>query len=77
MENFSFSQIPQDTHQCSSRRDGDWLIWNCAQCAGYERRFNFVSGEMRTRRGGSLAQHTGSTDAADLREAFAETLCRN
>mgnify|MGYP000266966812 CR=1 FL=1 len=41
-------------HECTSHRDGDWVIWRCPYCSdpasewysGYERRYNLKSGEM-------------------------------
>ena len=53
-------------------RQGDWIIWRCARCNGYERKYNWKTGEMRVRRGGSDAQHTGSSDKASHLEALAE-----
>jgi hypothetical protein len=38
-------------HQCRSERQGDWFIFTCDECPGYERRFNYVTGELHTRPG--------------------------
>lgn len=43
-----------DSHFCTSRREGQWVIWICPYCSdpgndlytGYERRFNLYTGEM-------------------------------
>ena len=38
-------------HQCNVRRDGDWAIFTCPQCEGYERRLNLRSGKTTIRPG--------------------------
>ena len=35
-------------HQCQSERRGDWFIFTCSECEGYERRFNYVTGQLST-----------------------------
>lgn len=77
MDNFHFDGLPADIHSCTTQRQDDWIVWRCAQCAGYERRLNLVTGEMQVRRGGSTAQHTGASDKAAQLEAFAQTLSYN
>ncbi len=67
MGEFSFSDLPETTHHCTSHREGNWIVWRCPHCPGYERRLNWQTGQMRVRRGGSEAQHTGaSTKAQDM-----------
>lgn len=77
MEQLHFNGLPQDVHHCSSQRDGDWIIWRCAQCANYERRLNWVTGEMRIRRDGSLAQHVGLADHREPEDLLAAKVCLN
>jgi hypothetical protein len=60
---------PED-HACTSHQDGDWVVWRCPQCAGYERRLNLVTGELRTRRGGSDARHSGLSTKPQNMEAL-------
>lgn len=33
-------------HPCTARREGDWIIFTCPQCDGYERRLNIRSGKI-------------------------------
>lgn len=70
-------QSEENTHQCTSHREGDWIIWRCPYCQGYERRFNWVTNEMRTRRGGSEAQHTGMNTQNQNMEALTTGLSYN
>jgi len=60
MGELHFQGLPTDVHHCTSHRDGDWIIWRCPHCEGFERKFNFVTEEMWVRRGNSRARHTGS-----------------
>ena len=46
-------------HTCNSVKNGDWIIFTCDQCKGYERRLNWKTGEMKINSGGSMAQHSG------------------
>ena len=38
-----------DSHTCESYRDGDWIVFLCPQCEGYERRMNWRTGEMKVK----------------------------
>lgn len=58
MADFEFNGLSDDTHECTSHREGEWMIFRCPHCPGYERRFNWVTGEMQVRRGDSVARHT-------------------
>jgi len=71
------STRPADLHQCTSHTDGDWTVWRCPLCAGYERRFNRVTSEMRVRRGGSTALHSGMADGENGMAALTTGLCQN
>lgn len=70
MGDLSFSGLPEETHHCTSHRDGDWITWRCPHCAGYERRLNWRTGEMRVHRGGSEAQHAGASTQERNMEAL-------
>jgi hypothetical protein len=70
MDHFQVDGLPADVHQCHSERQGDWIIWRCSQCAGYERRLNWQTGEMRVRRAHSTAQHVGNTTRSQEIEAY-------
>ncbi len=39
-----------EKHSCQSRLEGDWIIWTCPKCEGYERRLNWRTGEMKGKR---------------------------
>ena len=64
-------------HECTSYRDGDWIIFRCPLCPGYERRFNWVTGEMQVDRAGSKAQHTGLSTGPQNMEALARVYYLN
>ena len=68
--NIQFEGLPSDIHHCTSHRDGDWIIWRCPRCEGYERRYNWRTTEMRVKRGNSEAQHTGMSTREQNMEAL-------
>ncbi|HNM23949.1 MAG TPA: hypothetical protein PKL15_00915 [Saprospiraceae bacterium] len=77
MDQLNFAGLPPNVHHCTSRRDGDWIIWSCPHCSGYERRLNWVSGEMRVRRGDSPAQHVGAADHGEVSDPLSARVCLN
>ncbi len=77
MEHLHFNGLPQNIHQCSSRRDGDWIIWNCPHCPGYERKFNWMTGEMRVRKGDPDARHVGIADHSEPSDSLPVQICLN
>ncbi|HMX41760.1 MAG TPA: hypothetical protein PK971_01460 [Saprospiraceae bacterium] len=70
-------QPDQDIHHCTSHRDGDWIIWRCPYCQSYERRYNWVTNEMRVRTGGSEALHAGMNTQQQNMEALTMGLSPN
>jgi len=70
MGEISFLNLPEETHHCTSHREGDWIVWRCPQCDRYERRLNARTGEMKTQRGGSEARHTGMSTSVQNMEAL-------
>ena len=61
MEKFVLDQNDSvETHKCTSVRDGDWIIYHCPKCWDYERRFNWRTGEMKTRNIKANINHTGT-----------------
>jgi len=70
MGEITFLNLPEETHHCTSHREGDWIVWRCPQCDRYERRLNARTGEMKTTRGGSEARHTGMSTAVQNMEAL-------
>ena len=61
MQSKVFHLFPESpaVHTCNSTRKGDWIVFSCEQCEGYERRLNWKTGEMKVKTGGSTAQHSG------------------
>lgn len=56
----SFQQpAPHSTHTCDSRREGEWVIWTCAECESYERHMNLRTGEMWSQANHPEILHTG------------------
>ncbi len=43
------SESEVDSHECESYRDGDWIVFLCPKCEGYERRLNWRTGDMKVR----------------------------
>lgn len=48
-------------HTCTSYSDGDWIVWICPQCEGYERRLNWQTGEMKIKSPTNFS-HVGWSD---------------
>ncbi len=65
-----FTGLPEETHHCTSHRDGDWIVWRCPHCERYERRLNGRTGEMKITRGSSEARHTGMSTQSQNLEAL-------
>jgi hypothetical protein len=38
-------------HTCLGRQEGEWVVFTCPECKGFERRINFHTGKMTTRQG--------------------------
>jgi len=70
MGEISFIGLPEETHHCTSYRDGDWIVWRCPHCERYERRYNGRTGEMKIARGGSEARHTGMSTQVQNMQAL-------
>ena len=78
MDQKSFpGQTPPTEHECTSHREGDWVIFRCPLCPGYERRFNWVTGEMQVDRGGSTALHSGLSTRKENMEALTKVYYLN
>lgn len=65
--------LPANVHHCTSHREGEWIIWRCPLCSGYERRFNWKTGQMQcdTSDVGDII-HTGMSSAASNMEALTQ-----
>ena len=61
METFdaNFVDVPETTHRCESKREGDWIVFTCKQCPDYERRYNYKTGVMKVRSGSEDINHIG------------------
>ena len=60
METINFDMNSgQDGHKCKSYRDGDWIVFYCPQCHGYERRINWRTGEKKSKNIVSDIRHSG------------------
>lgn len=77
MEQFQAQGFTEQSHQCTSHREGDWIVWRCPHCNGYERRFNWVTNEMKVRNGGSSALHTGMSTKSENMEALRQVIALN
>ena len=38
-----------DAHECQSHRKGDWIVYTCAHCPDYERRYHLKTGQMKVK----------------------------
>ena len=61
-----FSKLPEDTHVCTAKKQGDVIIWTCQRCPGYYREYNEKTKVMYIDRAGSTATHTGSSMGAPV-----------
>jgi hypothetical protein len=77
MSTIKFEELNPDIHTCRSELQGDWMVWHCPHCPGYERRLNWRTGELRAARGGSNALHAGGADEEGVRQAFQQELPLN
>lgn len=59
MKTLSFNPSSEEQHACIGHKEGDWIIFTCPQCKGYERRINWKTGEMKSRVGDNPVLHTG------------------
>ncbi len=51
--------LPSESHKCEAVRDGDWVIFRCSQCVGYERRMNWRTREMHVENSQPNVNHSG------------------
>ena len=61
MENFQ-ELLPHyvlETHRCEGYKEGDWVIFTCNKCAGYERRMNLRTREVQVKHPRDHVKHTG------------------
>ena len=46
-------------HICNGRKEGNWIIYTCPLCPGFERRFNSTTRTMITTGGEGMILHKG------------------
>ena len=63
-------------HHCTSFREGDWVVFRCPQCEGYERRFHLVTLEMKVK-GQNEHLHTGTNTGGENMAALAQVVDTN
>ena len=61
--------VESDRHECSSFRNGDWLIYYCLECR-YELRENWRTGELRVHNSQANVKHYGGYFPYEYKEAF-------
>lgn len=71
-----FSGLPDNAHRCTGETQGDWILYRCPLCAGYERRVNWKTGVTITR-GQNEFQHFGSPGAFNNALALMQTAGKN
>ncbi len=70
---FNYDSSNEEQHTCESYRNGDWIIYVCEKCPGYERRLNWRTGETKVRRpegGVDDVLHSGSYFPHEFEHAF-------
>jgi hypothetical protein len=59
----------KDKHNCSSFRDGDWIIYTCPKC-NYVCRENWRTGEYEVKNPNPAATHYGSYFPKEYADSF-------
>ena len=49
-----------EIHKCTAEQVGEWYIFRCPLCAGYERKMNVYTGEMKVMGKVKYVRHQGS-----------------
>lgn len=62
-----------EPHVCQSYRNGDWIVFYCEQCADYERRLNWRTGEMKVKNHKAEVRHSGFYAPEEYKDAFEST----
>jgi hypothetical protein len=70
--NLAINNLEYDQHECDSFTEGEWVVFRCPICRDYERRINAVTGEMKVKKGGSTARHTGRHFCCSSTESMAQ-----
>lgn len=68
------ASVHTENHSCESHLRGDWIIWTCPECEGYERRLNWRTGEMKAKKAPTQAHHYGMNLTQGISPRLAEFL---
>ncbi len=69
--NVNFNPTPDfEHHETQGSRNGDWIVFRCAQCQDYERRLNWRTGETTVRNSSANIDHHGKYYPRDIIAAF-------
>lgn len=49
----------EEHHECTSTRDGEWIVFRCRRCPDYERRINWRTGASHVQSVGHDVRHSG------------------
>jgi hypothetical protein len=60
----------RETHECESYRTGEWIIFKCPRCTGYEKRLNWQTGQMKTINANDDVCHTGNYFPVEYLDPF-------
>ncbi|NJL77057.1 MAG: hypothetical protein HC892_20640 [Saprospiraceae bacterium] len=58
MINIDLNQDYTEKHTCIGHQEGDWIIFTCPKC-DYQRKMNWITGEMKTNDKNSHIPHKG------------------
>jgi hypothetical protein len=48
MSLIEFNSSEDGKHKCSSKREGDWVVYSCPHCPDFQKRINLKTGEMES-----------------------------
>lgn len=71
METINFDMnSEQYSHKCSAYRDGDWIVFYCPRCYGYERKINWRTGETKSKNVTNDIRHSGEYFPIEYRQIY-------
>ncbi|MGH7496885.1 MAG: hypothetical protein ACREOO_31440 [bacterium] len=73
---FEIEIAPHDDgerHRCEAYREGDWIIFRCALCQDFERRYNWRTGVMKSRSTRTGILHAGNYFPQEFGSAYTDT----
>ena len=62
-------------HKCTATTDGDWVVYRCPKCEGYEVRQNFKTGRIKRNdvASKSMILHSGTLEIVPNMDALTDT----